>query len=257
MIVARTIVAVVIRDGRLRRAVDEAALHRLQGRRIERVRRRGKYLLVDIEDQLCLLLHLGMSGRLTVAPQTVPSKPHDHLVWGLDDGREIRFNDARRFGLVEVFARQMEATHPCLVDLGPEPLGDDFTDAYLFARTRGSKRAIKPLLMDAALVVGVGNIYACEALYAAGIHPMRQAKSLSRRSLVALVQALQDTLRAAIAQGGTTLRDFVTADGRAGYFAVRLRVYGREGEACDSCGGTVERLTQSGRSTFFCRGCQR
>jgi len=197
-----------------------------------------------------------MTGRVSFAAVGDRYATHDHVAFELDDGRELRFNDARRFGMVLGLAATEEANHPRIRDLGVEPLSPDFSPAAMQAAARGSKRPIKNLLMDGKRVVGVGNIYASEALFAARVHPATPSGRLTLARWRKLVIAVRSTLRRAIAQGGTTLRDFANAEGDAGYFAVSLRVYGREGEKC-RCGGTVRRMVQSNRSTYYCPRCQR
>lgn len=257
-VVGRRLERVTVREPRLRTRVDARQLERLvEGRRVLGVRRRAKYLLFDLDGDSILMLHLGMTGTLTIVEADRPLRDHDHVLWDLDDARQLRFNDARRFGMVTAFARAREATHPRLRDLGVEPLGDAIDGDEMFETSRRSRQPIKNFLMDAKRLVGVGNIYACEALFAAGIHPARAAGRISRRRWRALVGAVRDTLRAAIEQGGTTVRDFANVEGEAGHFAVRLRVYGREGEPCRRCGRPVRRLVQAGRSTFYCPACQR
>ncbi len=257
-LVGRRIEHVVVRERRLRVPIDERRLATLlAGRRIVGARRRAKYLLVDLEPDAILLVHLGMTGRLRVSPAGAPLARHDHVILGLDDGRELRFHDPRRFGMVDALVRAGEAGHPALVELGLEPLDDAFNAEALHAITSRLASPIKNVLMDARRVVGVGNIYASESLFRARIHPATPARKVSRPRVAALVRAVRQTLRDAIAQGGTTLRDFEDANGEAGYFGVRLRVYGREGEKCVRCGRRIRRIVQGGRSTFYCPGCQR
>jgi formamidopyrimidine-DNA glycosylase len=243
---------------RLRSPVDARRLARLtRGKRILDIRRRAKYLLFDLEGGSVLLVHLGMSGSLWVVPAARPRATHDHVVWALPGAKELRFNDPRRFGMVEVLARAHEGEHRALASLGVEPLTDELNGPALFAQTRGLKKPIKNFIMDGNRVVGVGNIYACESLFRAGIHPATPAGHLLLPRIEGLVAAVKETLEDALTQGGTTLRDFSNADGEAGYFAVRLLVYGREGEACPRCTGRIRRVVQAGRSTFFCPRCQR
>ncbi len=227
------------------------------GRRIEDIRRRAKYLLVDLEGGVVLLVHLGMTGSLWVVDADRARDVHDHVVWELGAGRELRFNDPRRFGMVQAFRRDDEREHPALAHLGVEPLSDDLEAGALHLTTRGLKKPIKNFLMDGQRIVGVGNIYACEALFRAGIHPSTPAGKLSVARLGTLVAAVKETLEDALRQGGTTLRDFSDADGEAGYFAVSLQVYGKEGEACPRCGAKIRRFVQAGRSTFYCARCQK
>ncbi len=256
-LIGRRIEGIRVRDRRLRFPVNTHRLRSLcTGARVRRVRRRAKYLLIDVGDRGVVLVHLGMTGRLGFAVAGATELKHDHVIFELDDGRELRFNDARRFGLVLGLRADEEPTHPRLRDLGVEPLGRGFTAEAMKAAARGSKRPVKSLLMDARTVAGVGNIYACEALFRARVHPATPAGRLSLARWRVLVRAVRATLRAAIRRGGTTLRDFADPDGDAGYFAIELSVYGREGEPC-GCGGRVRRVVHSNRSTFYCPRCQR
>ena len=249
---------VLVREPRLRHPVDTVMLTRLLvGRRIVAVRRRAKYLLIDLSEATTLMIHLGMSGRLSVSPYEQPHKLHDHVIFGMEDGRQLSFNDPRRFGLIDAFAAHDEALHPRLQHLGVEPLDSQlFHRDMFFAASRNVQKPVKNFLMDATQVVGVGNIYACESLFAAGIHPRRAAGRLSLARCGRLVDAVRRILNKAIAAGGTTLRDFASVNGEAGYFRIDLHVYGREGEPCRLCAQSVKRIVQAGRSTFFCSGCQ-
>jgi formamidopyrimidine-DNA glycosylase len=224
------------------------------GQKILRVGRRAKYLLIDLESGT-LLLHLGMSGSLRVLPADAPRQLHDHVDIVLDSGQTLRFNDPRRFGSLH-FTGDPEA-HPLLVALAPEPFDAAFGPEYLFRITRHRRVAIKQLLMNSRLVVGVGNIYASEALFRAQVRPRREARSLSRAEAARLARAVRTVLGAAIRVGGTTLRDYVRADGTPGYFRQKLYVYERAGEACRKCGTLVKQLTQGQRSTYFCPTCQK
>ncbi len=257
-VVGRIIESVEVRQRRLRNLVDTRRLRTLvAGRRVLDVRRRAKYLLFDLEGGSILMVHLGMTGRLGIVPGDRALKKHDHICWQLDDGRQLRFNDARRFGLVTAFPSSSEASHPRLRILGLEPLEDGFSAERLHAATREVRRPIKNYLMDGTRIAGVGNIYACEALFRARIRPTRAAGRISLESWKLLVAAVRRTLREAIEHGGTTIRDFENAEGEAGTFAIRLRVYGRQGERCRRCRGRIRRVVQAGRSTFYCPGCQR
>ncbi len=259
-LVGKVIREVVVREARLREPIDTAALCRLcVGQRVIRIRRRAKYLLCDLQGprgDVVMLAHLGMTGRLFLCSTHATLNKHDHVRWQLSAERELRFCDPRRFGLVQAFPRLLEASHPRLVHLGVEPLSQRFDGAALYRLTRGSRRAIKSLLMDAGLLVGVGNIYASEALFRAGVHPSLPASRLSRRRAEGLAQAVKVTLEDAIEQGGTTIRDFANANGEAGYFAVRLNVYGRAGAPCPRCHRPIRRAVHSGRSSFYCPTCQ-
>jgi len=230
---------------------------RLTGQRVDRLTRRAKYLLVHMDDATVLIIHLGMSGRMTITPpdQTAPEPgPHDHVIFETDAGAVVTFNDVRRFGLMTLTTENDLDGHKLLKDLGPEPLGNEFSGAYLSEALRGRKTPIKAALLDQKIVSGIGNIYACEALYRAGISPKRLAASVVGVRAERLAPAVRDVLNEAIAAGGSTLRDYVQADGELGYFQHNFAVYGREGEACPDCNcrSAVQRIVQSGRSTFFC-----
>jgi formamidopyrimidine-DNA glycosylase len=227
----------------------------LTGRRLLGVGRRAKYLLLAIEGGLTLILHLGMSGSLRVLPAATPRRPHDHLDLVLDSGQALRFNDPRRFGSLH-WTRDDPARHPLLRRLAPEPLGPKFTADYLWRVTRGRRTAIKSLLMNAQLVVGVGNIYASETLFRAGIRPRRQARGLRREEVARLVAAVRAVLAMAIEVGGTTLRDYVGADGNPGAFRQQLFVYERAGEPCRVCASPVRHAVVAQRSTYWCATCQ-
>jgi formamidopyrimidine-DNA glycosylase len=254
-VVGARITAVEVRERRLRWPVPRT-VDALEGSRIVSAGRRGKYLLLEVEGQGTLILHLGMSGSLRLVDPGADWRRHDHLAIRLASGRELRLHDPRRFGCV-LFTRRDPERHKLLRELGPEPLGEDFDADYLLAAARGRKLAIKQFIMNSHMVVGVGNIYACEALFLAGIHPARAAGRISRARMAALVAAIRKVLAQSIAQGGTTLRDFLREDGQPGYFKQSLRVYDREGEPCPACGGAVRRIVQTGRSTFYCPRCQR
>ena len=216
--------------------------------------RRAKYLLLET-DAGTLILHLGMSGSLRVLPASTPRITHDHVDIELDSGQTLRFNDPRRFGSL-LFAADA-AAHPLLKGLAPEPLEDDFDGEYLWKITRRRKVAIKQLIMNARLVVGVGNIYASEALFRARIRPRKQARSLTRQDCTRLARAIKATLTMAVKVGGTTLRDYVGADGNPGYFRQKLYVYERAGKPCRVCGRPVKQFTQGQRSTYWCSHCQK
>ena len=231
----------------------------LPGQRIEAIRRRAKYLLLDTAAGSALL-HLGMSGSLRVLPEDTAVRAHDHVDIGLEglDGapdRVLRFNDPRRFGCL--LWQAPGEVHPLLAGLGPEPLSDDFDGDYLFARSRGRAAPVKTFLMDQAVVVGVGNIYAAEALFIAGISPLRPAGKVSRARYVALAEAVKAILAHAIARGGTTLRDFLSPDGVPGYFEQELLAYGRGGQPCPRCGRALKQASIGQRATVWCGHCQR
>ena len=253
-LVGRTITEVDIRQRKLRWPIPRA-VDRLVGEEVLGARRRGKYLLFEVGHG-AVLWHLGMSGGLRVLDPEVEWKKHDHLALRLDSGKELRYHDPRRFGCV-LFQKGEAEGHELLRELGPEPLGEDFSADYLYAVSRGRKVAIKQLVMNSKMVVGVGNIYACEALHLSGIHPGREAGKVSKARLGKLVESIRAVLGAAIESGGTTLRDFLNEEGQPGYFKQSLHVYGREGEECHACGRAVKRMVQGQRSTFYCSGCQR
>jgi formamidopyrimidine-DNA glycosylase len=251
----RQIRRLAVHEPRLRwRVADELALW-AQGQTVRGVRRRAKYLLVDLERGY-LLLHLGMSGSLRVLPDSTAREKHDHFDLELDSHWTLRFNDPRRFGSLH-HGEGDPATHPLLAKLGPEPLEPAFDAAYLHRVTRRRSVAVKLAIMNSHIVVGVGNIYASEALFRAGIRPGRAAKSLTHAECAALVKAIKAVLSMAIRHGGTTLRDYVGAGGEPGYFKQKLFVYEREGEPCRRCGELVRHRVQGQRSTYFCATCQR
>lgn len=245
---------VVVRNGRLRWPVPEDLDVRLSGQRIRKVGRRAKYLLIEA-DAGTLICHLGMSGSLRlVAHGTAPGK-HDHVDIELGNGQMLRYTDPRRFGAL--LWSHAPLSHKLLAGLGPEPLGDDFHADALYTLSRGRKVAIKPFIMDNAVVVGVGNIYASEALFAAGIDPRRTAGSVSKQRYARLVEEIRRVLARAIEQGGTTLKDFVGGDGKPGYFQQQLFVYGRGGQPCRVCDRELSEVKLGQRSSVFCRHCQR
>lgn len=224
------------------------------GQRLGTIERRAKYLLLPLETG-GIILHLGMSGHLSLVPATETPGKHDHVDFVLDDGRAMRLTDPRRFGSVHWQPYPLD-THPLLVGLGPEPLSAAFDGGYLRARAAKRRMPVKSFIMDAKVVVGVGNIYANEALFLAGIRPRIAAGRLSRQRLVELADAIKTTLASAIRSGGTTLRDFVAADGRPGYFAQQLAVYGRGGEPCLRCDTPLKEIRLNARSTVYCPNCQ-
>jgi formamidopyrimidine-DNA glycosylase len=255
----RRIVQAELRRPDLRRPFPPMLARTLTGAAIGALARRGKYILIELDDNGTLLLHLGMSGRITAGPGGAPHALHDHVVLTLDDGTEVRFNDARRFGLLDYMRRGEEETHPLLAGMGPEPLGPGFDARYLAGKLAGKMTPIKAALLDQKIVAGLGNIYVCEALYRAGLSPRRLAATVSGVRATRLVAAIKAVLTEAIEAGGSSLRDYVQADGELGYFQHRWAVYGREGEPCPgcTCAEGVHRIVQSGRSTFFCTKKQR
>ena len=272
----RRLVRVEARRPDLRFPLPEDFAARVQGRRVERIRRRAKYMLLHLDDGQVLIGHLGMSGRMRVldaADAAVPPETHDHVAFVTDDGTTVWFNDARRFGYFDIAPGDGLESHRFFSRLGPEPLGNAFNGPVLAAALAGKKTPVKAALLDQRVVAGVGNIYACEALHRAGISPRRLARTVQGGRAEALANAVRAVLTDAIAAGGSSLRDYVQPDGELGYFQHAWRVYGREGEACGGsdaareraaelspgavCGAPVRRLVQSARSTFYCGRCQR
>ena len=251
----RQIARLAVRVPKLRWPIPAEFAQRLPGARVRALDRRAKWLLLRT-DRGTALLHLGMTGSFRVLREEQPPGRHDHLDLVTDAGVTVRFNDPRRFGSV-LWTEDDPALHPLIAPLGPEPLGDEFTGDYLFRRSRKRGIAIKPHVMNAHIVVGVGNIYASEALHRAGIHPARAAGRVALPRIEALVTAIKAVLTESIRVGGTTLRDFYDGDGQPGYFGQHLRVYDRAGEPCKTCEtGTIQRFVQAQRSTFFCARCQ-
>ncbi len=252
-ILNRTVQDVHVREARLRWPVPATLGHTLVGARFKAVNRRAKYLLLET-DRGILMIHLGMSGSLRIMPTDTPPLFHDHIDLVLDDGNCLRYHDPRRFGSFH-WLEQLE--HSLLDHLGPEPLADIFDGAHMYQRSRGRRIPVKQFVMDGKIVVGVGNIYANEALFMAGIHPARAAGRVALARYEVLAQTIKTVLGDAIQQGGTTLRDFVGGDGSPGYFAQQLSVYGRQGQPCKACKSALKEIRQGGRSTVFCPSCQR
>jgi formamidopyrimidine-DNA glycosylase len=258
LIIGDTIARVEVWNGSLREPVDRRRLERLtSGHTIRSVRRRAKYLLVDLDGGATLVTHLGMSGRMTLVPGSAPREPHEHVAFFLDSGRRLRLRDPRRFGLVIAIKTAALDQDRHFRHLGIEPLGNGFGGGELQKRARQRRAPVKSFLMDAKVLVGVGNIYASEALYRAGIHPTRSVARISSARWQRLADSIRQTLSQAVREGGTTLKDFADGRGRGGLFQVSLAAYDREGKTCQRCGGTIRRIVQSGRSTYYCPGCQR
>jgi formamidopyrimidine-DNA glycosylase len=245
---------VIVRDRRLRWPVPDDIELRLSGQTIRSVDRRAKYLLFDTGSGTAML-HLGMSGSVRIIDQDEPAGKHDHVDIRLESGKALRFRDPRRFGSLLWAEDPFE--HALLCDLGPEPLSDDFDGEYLWHASRGRKVSIKPFIMNSTIVVGVGNIYASEALYGAGIHPKRQAGRVARVRMDRLATSIRTVLQRAIDAGGTTLRDFHGGDGEPGYFKQQLDVYDREGFPCRLCNTPIKAVVLGQRSTYYCKTCQR
>ncbi|MCO1332861.1 bifunctional DNA-formamidopyrimidine glycosylase/DNA-(apurinic or apyrimidinic site) lyase [Microbulbifer sp. OS29] len=251
----RKVRAAQVRQHQLRWPVEPGFTRYIRNARILKLERRAKYLLVHT-DKGCAIWHLGMSGSLRLVETGVAPEKHDHIDWRLDSGLKLRYRDPRRFGAL-LWTVADPLAHELLSHLGPEPLSEAFDGDYLFASSRKRKLSVKTFIMDGRIVVGVGNIYASESLFQAGIRPDREAGSISRARYQRLAVAIKQILQQAIAQGGTTLRDFIGGDGKPGYFAQQLSVYGRTGEACPSCGRAVRDMVLGQRNTFFCSSCQR
>lgn len=254
-IVNKPIRDIVVRQRQLRWPVSASLGDDLAGRQITQVGRRAKYLIFYL-DHGCVILHLGMSGSLRVLDAPTPADRHDHVDIIFHDNTCLRFRDPRRFGSIH-WTRTDPLEHSLLRDLGPEPLGEDFTAAYLYAMSHKRTQSVKAFIMDSRTVVGVGNIYANEALFKSGIHPLRKAGNISLKRHGALTGSIKDVLRAALAKGGTTLRDFVGGDGAPGYFKLDLDVYDRAGEPCNTCLTSIRLIRQGQRSTYYCPQCQR
>ena len=263
----RAIAAAELRRPDLRWPFPERMAERLAGKRVLALRRRSKYLLADLSSGESLLVHLGMSGRMLVSgdplgafhhTRPTPGK-HDHVILDIEGGARVTFNDARRFGAMDLVATAEAEAHWLLAGLGPEPLGNAFHEDYLVARLRGRAVPIKAALLDQRVVAGLGNIYASEVLHRAGIAPARKTGRISAARLAALVPVIRAVLAEAIEAGGSSLRDYRQADGELGYFQHSFRVYDRAGAPCPApgCGGTIARIVQSGRASFYCPNCQR
>lgn len=254
---------IILRRQNLRTAFPKNMAALLKNQQVIKLERRAKYILAHLENAHTLIIHLGMSGRMLIMPDTRKPQKHDHVIFETDNGARIVFNDPRRFGMMDVVETAALVTHKNLRHLGPEPLSKRFDVPYVVAALKPRKSAIKIAIMDQELVVGVGNIYASEALFEAGIHPARPAYSLSKNAITKLVAAIKNVLSRAIEKGGSSLRDYVQADGGLGYFQHEFAVYDRAGEACKGCTcsikktGGVKRMVQGGRATFYCSEKQR
>jgi len=263
----RTILRATANRPDLRWPLPDRFAERLTGRRVLALRRRSKYILADLSEGETLIIHLGMSGRMLIAGAMLgqfhhdlpaPQK-HDHVILDMEGGARITFNDARRFGAMDLSPTDALDRHKLLAGIGPEPLGNAFDETYLTAGLAGKNTPVKAALLDQTLVAGLGNIYVCEVLHRTGISPLRKAGRISAPRVATLVPAIRTVLTEAIEAGGSSLRDYRQADGELGYFQHAFRVYGREGEPCATpgCTGTVRRVVQSGRSSFYCPLCQR
>lgn len=253
-IIGKTFQQVVVRQPQLRWPVTPGIAQALKGERVTAVGRRAKYLLLQSTGGTAIV-HLGMSGSLRILTKLSPAGPHDHVDFLLSGSLALRYTDPRRFGSI-LWTNDDPLQHPLLETLGPEPLANSFSGDYLWKRARGRKAPVKNFIMDGKMVVGVGNIYASEALFRAGIHPGRQARRISLARYQSLVSHIKAVLGEAITQGGTTLRDFVDSDGQPGYFSQSLQVYGRAGEPCNRCSAAIKSRVIGQRNTFFCTRCQ-
>ena len=263
----RTIVKAKVNRPDLRWPFPENMAGRISWQKISKLWRRSKYILADLSSGESLLVHLGMSGRILISGDPLgtfvhdhpAAQKHDHVVFDIDNGARVTFNDPRRFGAMDLLSTDGADHHPLLRDIGPEPLGNAFNETYLIERLKGKKSAIKSVLLDQKIVAGLGNIYVCEALYRAGISPKRLAGKTAEKRLAALVPIIRQVLDEAINAGGSSLRDFRQADGELGYFQHSFNVYGREGLPCVTvgCDHAVQRIVQSGRSSFYCKNCQK
>ncbi|MCT2539796.1 bifunctional DNA-formamidopyrimidine glycosylase/DNA-(apurinic or apyrimidinic site) lyase [Sedimentimonas flavescens] len=261
----RLIVQAEVNRPDLRWPLPENMAGRLTGARVVQLRRRSKYILADLDRGESLLIHLGMSGRMLVSgvmlggfhlDHPAPQK-HDHVVLHMEGGARVTFNDARRFGAMDLVRTDREEAYWLLAGLGPEPFGNDFHEDYLVARLKGRATPIKAVLLDQRVVAGLGNIYVSEVLFRAGIDPRRQAGKIAAKRVAGLVPIIREVLAEAIEAGGSSLRDHRQADGELGYFQHSFRVYDREDEPCITCATPIRRIVQSGRSSFFCPSCQR
>ena len=252
-IVDATVSRVIIRQRRLRWPIAKDVDRNLPGQTVTSVGRRAKYLLINMQKGSAIL-HLGMSGSVYIVEHDTPASVHDHVDIEFESGMTLRFRDPRRFGSLHWSEEPL--SHPLLNKLGPEPLGDEFDSDYLWQKSRGRKVSVKQFIMNAHIVVGVGNIYASESLFIAGINPRRAAGRIARHRYDALVDAIENVLTKAITAGGTTLRDFYGGDGEAGYFQQQLEAYGREDEPCRRCNTPITAIVQGQRSTYYCKNCQ-
>ena len=259
----RHLARVEVRRPDLRYPLPPGLADRLTGRRVASLDRRGKYILARLDDGMVVVAHLGMSGRFVVSQAPVQTDRHDHIRLTTDSGVVVTFSDPRRFGMIDLVPSEQLAEYPPLALLGPEPLGDGFSPAYLSAMLADRRTPIKSALLDQRVVAGLGNIYVCEALFHAGVSPRRLAANTTGQRAARLVPAIKEVLHKAIAAGGSSLRDYVQASGELGYFQHNWAVYDREGERCPGCTcdweqeGGIRRIVQSGRSTYYCRSRQR
>jgi len=244
----------------LRWPFPDMMAERLTGKTIERLRRRSKYILADLDSGETLLIHLGMSGRMMISIGAHPeTQKHDHVLFHMQNDARVVFNDTRRFGAMDMAPTASIANHKLLTSLGPEPLGNEFDEPYLVERFKGKNSPVKNVLLDQHIIAGLGNIYVCEVLLRAGVSPVKKAGQMSAAKVRSLVPVIRDVLGEAIESGGSSLKDYRQTDGELGYFQHSFRAYGREGEPCvtNGCKGKIQRIVQAGRSTFYCAQCQR
>ena len=262
----RTILSVVLNRPDLRFPLPPRFADRVSGTRVEHLSRRAKFLVVELSSGDALIMHLGMSGRFTITDGTrpggfhhavVPNPKHDHVIFHIEGGQAVTYNDPRRFGFMELWPMQQLAQYPRLSGMGPEPLSNEFSHAWMNEALKGKTGPIKSVLLDQRTIAGLGNIYVCEALYRAGISPRRRANTVPGERAAKLTVAINDVIREAIAAGGSSISDFKAATGELGYFQHTFAVYDREGEPCKTCNAPIRRLVQSGRSSFYCGSCQR
>ncbi|MDG4475570.1 bifunctional DNA-formamidopyrimidine glycosylase/DNA-(apurinic or apyrimidinic site) lyase [Thiovibrio frasassiensis] len=258
LVLKRKILSVSFSNKKLRKPFPRAKMYRhVEGAFILGVERRAKYILLRLTGKAILLFHLGMTGKIGIFPSDSPRRRHDHLRFLLDNGKEMRFNDVRRFGCVEVYSeKELQESDP-FAGLGPEPFSEDFSADYLLEKARGKKTPVKSFLMDNRVVVGLGNIYANETLFAACTHPQTPVHRLLKLDWQLIVNKSRLILKKAIAMGGSTISDYENVSGEAGYFQLELAVYGRQGQPCTQCGQPVVRTVLGGRATFWCPGCQK
>ena len=256
-ILNRVVEGITVREPRLRWPVQSEELARLVvGQKVSGVQRIAKYIVVQFQNEVSLLIHLGMSGRIGLVSADENLRKHDHVIFSIGDGEELRFNDPRRFGMVEAVETSKLDTHPRIENLGVEPFSSEFNAKAFYELSRGAKIAIKKFIMDSKRLVGVGNIFASESLFLAGMHPNTKAGRISRQRWEKLISSIVLVLTEAIKRGGTTIRDFENLDGDAGSFTQQLTVYGKEGEICFRCKRVIRKMIHSARSTYYCPGCQ-
>ena len=262
----RTILSVVLNRPDLRFPLPAGFVDRVRGTRVERLSRRAKFLVGELSSGDALIMHLGMSGRFTITDGSqpgdfhhaiAPDPKHDHVIFHVEGGHAVTYNDPRRFGFMELWPMQQMEQYPRLLNYGPEPLSNAFSHAWLNEALKGKSGPIKSVLLDQRTIAGLGNIYVCEALFRAGISPRRRASTVPGERAAKLTVAINDVIREAIAAGGSSISDFKAATGELGYFQHTFAAYDREGEPCRKCGAPIRRIVQSGRSSFYCGNCQR